>query len=92
MRSLLTGRVVDSYTNILTVKLFARARDEDAFVREAVDLHTGAFRDQTRMITGYIVLLAVMNASLIVGTASLAIWQWSTGRIIGRRRSRWCCR
>jgi ATP-binding cassette subfamily B multidrug efflux pump len=81
MRSLLTGRVVDSYTNILTVKLFARARDEDAFVREAVDLHTDSFRDQTRMITGYIMLLAVMNASLIVGTSSLAIWQWGTGRI-----------
>jgi ATP-binding cassette subfamily B multidrug efflux pump len=81
MRSQLTGRVVDSYTNILTVKLFARARDEDAFVRDAVDLHTGAFRDQTRMITGYVVLLAVMNASLIVGTSSLAIWQWSIGRI-----------
>jgi ATP-binding cassette subfamily B multidrug efflux pump len=81
MRSLLTGRVVDSYTNILTVKLFARARDEDAFVREAIDLHTGSFRDQTRMITGYVVLLAVMNAALIVGTSLLAIWQWSVGRI-----------
>ena len=34
---MLTGRIVDSYTNILTVKLFARARDEDAYVREAVD-------------------------------------------------------
>ncbi len=44
VRSDLTGRVVDSYTNILTVKLFARARDEDAFVREAVDEHTDAFR------------------------------------------------
>ena len=81
MRSMLTGRVVDSYTNILTVKLFSRARDEDAFVREAIDLHTGAFRDQTRMITGYVVLLAVMNATLIVSTATLAIWQWSVGRI-----------
>ncbi|MGA8195354.1 MAG: ABC transporter ATP-binding protein, partial [Acetobacteraceae bacterium] len=81
MRSMLTGRVVDSYTNILTVKLFSRARDEDAFVREAIDLHTGAFRDQTRMITGYVVILAVMNATLIVSTASLAIWQWSVGRI-----------
>ena len=66
---LLTGRVVDSYTNILTVKLFSRARDEDAFVREAIDLHTDAFRDQTRMITGYVAMLALMNASLIVGTA-----------------------
>ncbi|MEJ0016193.1 MAG: ABC transporter ATP-binding protein [Acetobacteraceae bacterium] len=81
IRSLLTGRVVDSYTNILTVKLFSRARDEDEFVREAIDLHTDAFRDQTRMITGYIVLLSVMNAALIVSTAGLAIWQWSAGRI-----------
>jgi len=81
MRSTLTGRVVDSYTNILTVKLFARARDEDAFVREAVDQHTEKFRDQTRMITGYVSLLMAMNAALIVSTASLAIWQWSIGRI-----------
>jgi ATP-binding cassette subfamily B multidrug efflux pump len=81
MRSTLTGRVVDSYTNILTVKLFSRARDEDAFVRESIDLHTGAFRDQTRMTTGYVVILSLMNASLIVSTASLAIWQWSNGRI-----------
>ncbi|HEY3845642.1 MAG TPA: ABC transporter ATP-binding protein [Acetobacteraceae bacterium] len=81
MRSQLTGRVVDSYTNILTVKLFARADDEDAWVREAIDDHTTAFRDQTRMITGYVMILVVMNASLIVTTAGVAIWQWSAGRI-----------
>ena len=40
LRSLVMGRVVDSYTNILTVKLFARARDEDAYVREVIDDHT----------------------------------------------------
>ena len=81
MRSNLTGRVVDSYTNILTVKLFARAQDEDAWVREAIDDHTSAFRDQTRMISGYIMILALMNATLIVTTAGVAIWQWSAGRI-----------
>ena len=81
VRSALTGRVVDSYTNILTVKLFSRARDEDAFVREAVEEHTAAFRDQTRMITGYTITLNVMNAMLIVSTAGLAIWLWSIGRI-----------
>ena len=32
VRSALTGRIVDSYSNILTVKLFARAEDEDRFV------------------------------------------------------------
>ena len=49
MRSVLTGKIVDSYTNILTVKLFARARDEDEFVRDAVDEHTEACRAQQRM-------------------------------------------
>ena len=80
-RSTLMGRVVDSYTNILTVKLFARAADEDAFVREAVDDHTEASRRQARMTTGYSTTLMFMNASLIVGTATIAIWQWTVGHI-----------
>jgi ATP-binding cassette subfamily B multidrug efflux pump len=81
MRSNLTGRVVDSYTNILTVKLFARAADEDAFVRDAIDDHTTAFRDQTRMTTAYTSTLVLMNAALIVSMAAVALWQWSVGNI-----------
>ncbi len=81
VRSTLTGRIVDSYTNILTVKLFARARDEDAFVVEAVDEHTTAFRDQLRMITRFTVTLALMNACLVVGTGAAAVWLWVAGRI-----------
>ena len=50
-RSLLTGRIVDTYTNIVTVKLFARAKDEDAYVREAVDQHTGRFHESLRLNT-----------------------------------------
>jgi ATP-binding cassette, subfamily B, multidrug efflux pump len=80
-RSTLIGRVVDSYTNILTVKLFARARDEDAFVKDSVDEHTETSRDQARMTSGYTIVLSFMNASLIVGTATIAIWQWSAGHI-----------
>lgn len=80
-RSNLTGCVVDSYTNILALKLFSRASDEDIFMREAIDQHTYVYRDQTRMITGYLTLLALMNALLIVGTASLALWQWNIGRV-----------
>jgi ATP-binding cassette subfamily B multidrug efflux pump len=80
-RSTLIGRIVDSYTNILTVKLFARARDEDAFVRESVDEHTASFRDQARMSSTYSILLSFMNSSLVVGTATVAIWQWTIGHI-----------
>jgi ATP-binding cassette subfamily B multidrug efflux pump len=72
---------VDSYTNILTVKLFARAADEDAFVRDAIDDNTAAFRDQTRMTTAYTATLVLMNACLIVSMAAVALWQWSAGHI-----------
>ncbi len=80
-RSTLIGRVVDSYTNILTVKLFARARDEDQFVRDSIDEHTVAFRNQARMTSAYTIMLNFMNSSLVVSTASVAIWQWSAGNI-----------
>ncbi len=81
VRSALTGRVVDSYTNILTVKLFARPRDEDNFVRAAVDDHTGAFRAQLRLITLFGMTLTVLNAALLVGTGAMGIWLWNDGRI-----------
>jgi ATP-binding cassette subfamily B multidrug efflux pump len=81
MRSEVTGRVVDSYTNILTVKLFARARDEDAFVREAIDEHTGAYRRQLRMTSAWGVFMVFMAAALLVITSGLAIWLWSSGRV-----------
>ncbi|HTV94990.1 MAG TPA: ABC transporter ATP-binding protein [Steroidobacteraceae bacterium] len=80
-RSTLTGRIVDSYTNILTVKLFARASDEDAFVRESVNDHTAAFRRQTRLATGFNFLLAVINAALVVATGLAAVMLYRFGRI-----------
>src|SRR5208282_3260536 len=81
-RSALTGRVVDSYTNILTVKLFARPRDEDEFVRASMDDLTDAFRQQTRLTTLLGLCLAVLNASMVVATGGLAIWLWNDGHIV----------
>ena len=80
-RSMLTGRIVDSYTNILTVKLFARAADEDDYVREAVDEHTDTFHRQLRLITLFGVSLATLNALMVATTAVLAILLWSEGAI-----------
>src|SRR5215469_11966265 len=81
MRSTLTGRVVDSYTNILTVKLFAKPRDEDEFVRAAVDQHTKTFRGQLRLITLFGLTLTTLNASMVVGTGVIAVWLWTRGDI-----------
>jgi ATP-binding cassette subfamily B multidrug efflux pump len=80
-RSLMMGRIVDSYTNILTVKLFARPRDEDDYVRDSVDRHTARFLAQQRLITGFGVLLAVLNATLVAGSGALALVLWQRGSI-----------
>jgi ATP-binding cassette subfamily B multidrug efflux pump len=79
LRSMVMGRVVDSYTNILTVKLFARARDEDAYVREVIDDHTGAIARHMRLITTFMTTLSALNALLLVSTAAIGITLWSQG-------------
>ncbi|HEX8009784.1 MAG TPA: ABC transporter ATP-binding protein [Casimicrobiaceae bacterium] len=81
LRSLVMGRVVDSYTNILTVKLFARSRDEDAYVREVVDEHTGAIAAHMRLITRFMTALSTMNAVLLVATAAIGITLWGHGQV-----------
>ena len=80
-RSMLTGRIVDSYTNILTVKLFARAREEDAYVREAVDEHTGMFHASLRLNTLFGLTLSSLNAMMVTGTAALALFLWARGAV-----------
>jgi ATP-binding cassette, subfamily B, multidrug efflux pump len=67
-RSMLTGRIVDSYTNILTVKLFARAREEDAYVRDAIDQHTELFYGSLRLNTLFSFCLSTLNAMMVTGT------------------------
>jgi ATP-binding cassette subfamily B multidrug efflux pump len=80
-RSALMGRIVDSYTNILTLKLFARPRDEDAYVRDAVEFHTGRYLVQQRLITAFGTLLALLNALLVAGSGALALALWLDGAV-----------
>ncbi len=80
-RSALVGRIVDSYTNILTVKLFARPRDEDNYVRDAVDRHTDVFIHAQRLLTMFGTLLNVLNALLIAGAGAIALILWQRGAV-----------
>ena len=80
-RSMVMGRVVDSYTNILTVKLFARARDEDRYVRDAIDEHTVAVARHMRVTTRFMATLSLMNMLLLVGTATIGVVLWSKGQV-----------
>src|SRR6185295_19001413 len=80
-RSHVMARVVDSYTNILTVKLFARIADEDAYVREVIDEHQNAMGAHMRLISQFMAVLAIMNAALLTGTAAVGIWLWADGAV-----------
>jgi ATP-binding cassette subfamily B multidrug efflux pump len=80
-RSLVMARVVDSYTNILTVKLFARIADEDAHVRESLDEHQGAMNAHMRLTTQFMFYLNAMNALLVVATAAIGLWLWAQGTV-----------
>ena len=81
LRSLVMGRVVDSYTNILTVKLFARSKDEDNYVREVIEEHTVAIQAHMRLITTFMTTLSALNAMLLVSTAAIGITLWGQGKI-----------
>jgi ATP-binding cassette, subfamily B, multidrug efflux pump len=80
-RSWLIGRIVDTYTNILTVKLFARARDEDDYVREAFEGHTDLFYASLRLNTLFTFCLSTLNALLVTCTAAMSIWLWVHGKV-----------
>ena len=80
-RSLLTGRIVDSYTNILTVKLFAHTEGEDGYAKEAISDHLLKHRSQLRIITRFEIVQLALTSMLIAGTTGTALWLWSLGAI-----------
>jgi len=81
VRSLVMARVVDSYTNILTVKLFSRMVDEDAYVREVLDEHQNAISRHMRMTSRFMFTLQSLNALLLVSTTVIGLNLWAQGTI-----------
>ncbi|MEM7243565.1 MAG: ABC transporter ATP-binding protein [Pseudomonadota bacterium] len=76
-RSMTTGRVVDSYTNIHAVKLFAHHDKELAYAKEAIEETRQTFAREMRIFTLMDFGLVVLNGLLIVGVVGYAIWLWS---------------
>jgi ATP-binding cassette subfamily B multidrug efflux pump len=75
-RSMMTGRVVDSYTNIQTVKLFSHARREASYAREGMSDFLQTVYRQFRMITTLYGLLYLLNSLCLAAIATLGIWLW----------------
>lgn len=78
-RSKLTGRVVDSYTNILTVKLFAHTDREDESARWALNKVVESHLASQRNLTLLELVLYTLNGALMVSATGMAIWLWSQG-------------
>ncbi len=75
-RSLMTGRIVDSYTNIQTVKLFSHARREAAYAREGMGEFMTTVYGQMRVVTRLNTTLYLLNSALLLGVGVFAIWLW----------------
>jgi ATP-binding cassette, subfamily B, multidrug efflux pump len=78
-RSMLMGRIVDSYTNILTVKLFAHADREDGYARDGLREQMSKWQASLRLLTKLELVLYTMNGLLLVSATGLALWLWSGG-------------
>ena len=75
-RSMMTGRVVDSYTNIQTVKLFSHARREASFAREGMGEFLQTVYRSMRLVTGLYGTLYLINSLLLFSVSALSIWLW----------------
>ena len=78
-RSDMTGRVVDSYTNISTVKLFSHSRREEDYARGGMDRFLQSVHRQMRKITWFQITVHLNNALLLFLVSSLAIGFWLNG-------------
>ncbi len=80
-RSMMTGRIVDSYTNISTVKLFSHSSREERYARDAMDEFLQTAYRQMRISTWLEVTIELMNAMLLLMVAGLGILFWQQGLV-----------
>ncbi|MGN7833707.1 ABC transporter ATP-binding protein [Pseudoxanthomonas sp. 22568] len=80
-RAQMTGRIVDSYTNIQTIKLFAHTMREQDYARDAMDEFMVTVHRQMRLVTQLTVSLHSINALLLAGVGGLAVMAWLQGSI-----------
>jgi len=80
-RSLMTGRIVDSYTNIITLKLFSHSSRESDYVRDGMSEFLNTVHPQMRLVTTLNMVLWSLNMLLIFSTAALGIYLWINGSI-----------
>jgi ATP-binding cassette, subfamily B, multidrug efflux pump len=79
-RSAVTGRVVDAYTNIHSVKLFAHHDRELAYAKESIEAARLTFQKEMRIVTKMDIALTVLNGLLIIAITGFAMALWYQGQ------------
>ena len=80
-RSEMTGRIVDSYTNINTIKLFSHTRREEDYARESMEVFLKPVYRQMRLATGLSVSVQSLNYLLVFAVAALSLYLWAGSAI-----------
>lgn len=80
-RAMMTGRIVDSYTNIATVKLFSHAEREESYAREGLDGFLQTVYRQMRLVAVQDAGVNAINAVLTASVTGFGLWLWLQGRI-----------
>ncbi|MBB1273085.1 MULTISPECIES: ABC transporter ATP-binding protein [Psychromonas] len=80
-RSTMTGRIVDSYTNIATVKLFAHTDSESAYAKQGMKGFLDTVYRQMRLATGINVSVQISNYVLAFAITALSISLWMQSAI-----------
>ncbi|EPF7752259.1 TPA: ABC transporter ATP-binding protein [Vibrio parahaemolyticus] len=75
-RSTMTGRIVDSYTNIQTVKLFSHSQRETQYAEQGMKGFLKTVYRQMRLVTGFDVAVEISNYILVFSVAALSIYLW----------------
>ncbi|HEY8595201.1 MAG TPA: ABC transporter ATP-binding protein [Devosiaceae bacterium] len=79
--SALNGRVVDTFSNIQTLKLFSSEEEGDRYVQDGFERYLGAATSLTRVVTGMRAALGLQSAIMLILFGGLAIQLWADGRI-----------
>jgi ATP-binding cassette subfamily B multidrug efflux pump len=80
-RSTMSGRIVDSYSNIATVKLFSHTQREAEYAREGMDGFLTTVYKQMRLATGLNTSIQTLNYVLVFVVAALSIYLWQENAI-----------
>ena len=80
-RSTMTGRIVDSYTNIATVKLFSHSKRETEYAEKGMRGFLDTVYKQMRLVTGFDVAVEITNYLLVFSVGALSIYLWMDNSI-----------